>query len=124
MTKTHVNAGRVSVLLILGVLISILFVSCESEVSLTTDRVKVSEVALEELPGGARILTGYLENLSDEEILIAQIQFSLFDADNRGVDSMGIVVRSVPAGGRVFFREAVQSDFDTRGVRPKSVLLP
>ena len=76
MTKTHVNAGRVSVLLILGVLISILFVSCESEVSLTTDRVKVSEVALEELPGGARILTGYLENLSDEEILIAQIQFS------------------------------------------------
>ena len=110
--------------MMLGFLLSILFVSCGSDASLTTDRVKVSEVALEELPGGARILTGYLDNLSEEHISIAQVQFSLFDADNRRRDSMGVVVRDVPAGGRVFFREPIQSDFDIRGVRPKSVFLP
>lgn len=124
MTETRADVVRIDAMVVLGLLMSIFFLSCGNESSLTTERVRVSEVALEELPGGARILTGYLENLSEDDISIAQIQFSLFDADNRGRDSMGVVVRDVPAGGRVFFREAIQSDFDIRAVRPKSVFIP
>ena len=97
---------------------------CSGETAFVKDGIRVTEVSLEERPGGARILRGFVENGTEEELSIVQIQFSLYDGDNRRVDSMGIVVRSIPPGGRSAFREAVQSDHDIRGVKPRSVLIP
>jgi hypothetical protein len=106
------------------VLVIVALVGCSADASLVQDGIRVTDVTLEERPGGARILRGQVENRSDKDLSIVQIQFSLYDADNRGVDHMGIVVRDIPAGGQVAFREAIQSDFDVRGVRPRSVLIP
>lgn len=105
-------------------LILLLGSGCAEPSALTEKGVRVSGVTLEERPGGARILRGQVENHAETDLSIVQIQFSLYDGDNRRVDSMGIVVRDIPAGGQVVFREAIQSDFDIRGVRPRSVLIP
>lgn len=97
---------------------------CSDGGTFSQEGIRVTGVTLEERPGGARILRGTVENRSDKDLSIVQIQFSLYDADNRRVDAMGVVVRSVPAGGQASFREAVQSDFDIRGVKPRAVLIP
>ncbi|MDA0379214.1 MAG: FxLYD domain-containing protein [Bacteroidetes bacterium] len=102
----------------------LLLAGCSDDGILTQRQIRVSDVTLEQRPGGARILRGWVENRSNKELSIVQIQFSLYDGDNRRVDSMGIVVRSIPAGGQVSFREAIQSDHDVRGVRPRAVLIP
>lgn len=105
-------------------LIVLVFSGCSDGASLSKDGIRVTGVTLEERPGGARILRGQVENRTDTELSIVQIQFSLYDGDNRLVDSMGIVVRSIPAHGQTSFREAIQSDHDVRGVKPRSVLIP
>lgn len=109
--------------IVLGLLL-LLATGCADDGTFSQEGIRVTGVTLEERPGGARILRGKVENRSDEDLSIVQIQFSLYDADNRRVDSMGIVVRSIPANGEVSFREAVQSDFDIRGVKPRAVLIP
>lgn len=109
--------------LVLG-LILLLSAGCTDDGTFSQEGIRVTGVTLEERPGGARILRGTVQNRSDRELSIVQIQFSLYDADNRRVDAMGVVVRSIPAGGEASFREAVQSDFDIRGVKPRAVLIP
>ena len=75
------------------------------------------------MPSGARIVSGELYNPSDKVVPNAQLQLSLFDADNIFVSSMIIVVRSIPAGESVAFREAVDVSFDVQAARVKSVLV-
>ena len=93
----------------------------------TTDskeRVRVSNVTYQELSGGARILKGELENLSTERISVAQIDVSLYDASNRRVESMKVLVRDIEVGAKVSFREPVRSSFDIRGAKARAVFLP
>jgi len=111
---------------VLASLIMLALFGCQQETGTTDElqRVRVNNVAYTELAGGARILTGELANLSDVAIRIAQIDISLFDADNRRVESMMIEVRNIEPGASVVFREAVRSDFDIRGAKARAVFVP
>ena len=86
-------------------------------------QLRVEDLELKRHPSGARILTGRLTNDSGRSVSGAQIQITLFDGKNRRVDGMFAVVRDIPSNGSVDFREPVQSDFDVRGARVRSVLV-
>lgn len=89
----------------------------------TNPRVDVEDFQFARLPGGARIVTGKLHNLSAESIRNAQIQISLYDADNRLVSTLSIIVRNVEPGELKPFRQAIDADDNVRGARVRSVLL-
>ena len=63
-----------------------------------------------------------LVNESGAPIRNAQIQVSLFDADNRRAATMRIAVQDIEAGGRKPFREPVDTDLDVRSARVRSIL--
>jgi hypothetical protein len=89
----------------------------------TIPDLSVEGLKYQQLPSGARIVSGELYNPSDKVVPNAQLQLSLFDADNIVVSSMVIVVREIPAGERVSFREPVDVSFDIQAARVKSVLV-
>lgn len=97
---------------------------CAEETTDSQNRVRVQNVSYKHYPSGARILTGDVVNLSLEEISIAQIQISLFDADNRRVDELNVIVRNLAPDTVTSFREPIRSEFDIRGARPKRVFIP
>ncbi|GEM_PF-964180 len=109
-------------LMVLGLLV--IATGCSESTSDELERVRVEDIEYQLLQGGARILTGSVVNTSDAHIPIAQIRVTLFDEYNRSVDQMMIVVRDIPVGEEIRFREAVRSDFDIRGARARSVLIP
>ena len=104
----------------------LLLSGCTREPSTTDElkRVRVKNVAYKEWSGGARILTGELENLTDVLIRVAQVDISLFDANNRRVESMKFEVRDIAPGSSVSFREPVISNLDIRGAKARAVLVP
>jgi hypothetical protein len=89
----------------------------------TSHELRVEDLELTLHPSGARIVTGTVHNDSHQAVRGAQVQVTLFDDKNRGVDGMFAVVRDIPAGGSADFREPVQSDYDVRGARVRSVLI-
>ena len=89
-----------------------------------SERVRVTNVTYQLMQGEARILKGELENLSNQRIPVAQIDISLFDATNRKVESMMVLVRDIEPGQSVSFREAVRSEYDIRGARARAVFVP
>ena len=108
------------------VLLMLLALACGEETEVESPegaRVVVEEFKYSSLPGGARIVTGRLHNPTSVTIPGAQIQISLFDADNRRVSTMSVEVRDLKPGEHRAFREAVDSDQDVRGARVRSVLL-
>jgi len=108
----------------IGLSVFIALSGCSDKTVDDLRRVSVEDVEYQLLPGGARILTGGVSNISEAQLPIVQIQISLFDEYNRRVDQMMIVVRDIEVGASVRFREAVRSDFDVRGARARSVLIP
>ncbi len=102
------------------VVTAILLGGCAKEV---TPQLEVEDLKYQQLPSGARIVSGELYNPSDKLVPNAQLQLSLFDEDNIFVSTMFIVVRSIPAGERVSFREPVDVKFDVKATRVKSVLV-
>lgn len=83
----------------------------------------VEDLKYQQLPSGARIVSGELLNPSDRVVPNAQLQLSLFDKDNIFVSSMFIVVKNIPPGDRVAFREPVDVKADVYAARVKSVLV-
>lgn len=118
--KNAVTAGASSARA-LAVLLIALAVGCASSDSRTSLRVEDLDFKL--LPGGARFVSGTVHNDGDLPVNAAQVQISLFDDKNRRVDAMHAVIRDVPAGGSVKFREAVQSELPINGARVKSIIL-
>jgi len=86
--------------------------------------VDVQNVEYRQLPGGARILTGDVVNQTDAAVTIVQIEFSLFDADNRKVDTLMMVVRDIEPRGVQSFREPIVSDADVRAARARRAFIP
>ena len=84
---------------------------------------RVEDLDFKLLPGGARFVSGTVHNDGNLPVNAAQVQISLFDDKNRRVDAMHAVIRDVPAGGSVKFREAVQSELPINGARVKSIIL-
>jgi len=101
-----------------------LLIGCGEATTDAQKRVRVQNITYKLHPGGARIITGEVKNLSDQYISIAQVDISLFDSDNRKVESMNVVVRDIAIDSLVSFREPVHSDFDVRGARARAVFLP
>ena len=85
-------------------------------------QLRVEDLEYQLLPGGGRVVSGTVHNDGKMQVNAAQIQISLFDDKNRRVDGMYAVVRDVPAGGSVTFREPVQSELDINGARVRSIL--
>ncbi|NNE33741.1 MAG: hypothetical protein HKN13_00790 [Rhodothermales bacterium] len=83
----------------------------------------VENLKYQQLPSGARIVSGELLNKSSQAVPNAQLQLSLFDDNNILVSSMIIVVRDIPAGDRTEFREPVNAEGDVKAARVKSVLV-
>lgn len=83
----------------------------------------VEDLTYSLLPSGARIVTGKLYNPSEADLPGAQIQVSLFDASNARVGSVSIPVQAIPAGGRVSFRQPIDSDEDVQAARVRSVIV-
>jgi hypothetical protein len=100
----------------------IAFAACSSGPE-PADLLHVEEVVYREMPGGARIVTGTLVNDGDAAVPGAQVQLSLFDADNRRVGQMMVVVRDVPPRDSVAFREPVRDREDVRGVRVRNIIV-
>ena len=116
---------RLSILLISGVFL--MLAACGGEADETTAQVPTEKIQIEEfhysqLPGGARIISGKLRNVTALPIENAQIQIGLFDADNRLISTVNVLVRDVPPGEAKPFREAVDSD-DVDGAKVRGVLL-
>ncbi len=108
------------------ILMIALAVGCSNRTPSDSPRagVLVEDFQFHLLPSGARILTGWLYNPTGAEIRHAQIQVSLYDADNRRLSGMIIHVADVSPGGRKKFRAAVDSNLDIRGARVFSILIP
>ncbi len=85
--------------------------------------VRVEAFTYKRLPGGTRVLSGTLYNPTPEPVRHAQIQVSLFDADNRRISTMMIVVDDVAPERRKRFRRVLDSDLDVRGARVRSILV-
>jgi hypothetical protein len=75
------------------------------------------------VPGGARFVSGKLRNLTAETIRNAQIQIALYDADNRLVTTMRVLVRDVGPEQQKVFRQVVDAADNIRGARVRSVLV-
>lgn len=125
-TEPARDAARHVLRLVLAALLmmAIPAIGCGNDDGFERDDVRVSDVELTLLQSGARIVTGKIENGSATDISGLQIQVSLFDSDNRRVDRMSITVRNLEAGEVRDFRAPVNSDFDIRGVRVRSLLFP
>ena len=109
--------------LLLGVL-SPAAVGCGNDgKSAAAEQLTVEDLTYQLLPSGARIVSGTLVNPSERHFPSAQIQVSLFDENNVAVGNLSVTVRDVEAGGRVEFREPVNSDADVRSARVRSVLV-
>jgi Protein of unknown function (DUF3426) len=106
-------------------LVALLIVNaCAEAPKIDVSDLEVVDLELNSHPGGARILTGSLFNHSGMNLTVAQIQITLFDADNRAVSSMSVVLHDISANTTQSFRQAVDSDLDVSGARVRQILIP
>lgn len=99
----------------------LLLAACADEAPET--QLQVEDFQYQMLPGGARIISGKVLNNGAATISNAQLQVSLFDADNRRISSMIILVQDLEPGASKSFREPIDSDLDIRGARVRSILV-
>ena len=108
---------------LLSLLILTLSACSHADTETHAPNVQVEAFTYKRLPGGTRVLSGTLYNPTPEPVHHAQIQVSLFDADNRRISTMMIVVDEVAPEGRKRFRRTIDSDLDVRGARVRSILV-
>ena len=103
-----------------GLILFVTLVGCQNQ---SKADLRVEDMQYSLLPGGARIITGQLHNISDIDVSSAQIMISLFDEHNQKIGQLGILVKNIDAGKRVAFREPIDSDDDIRAARVKNILV-
>ena len=114
------NSGRIAI--VAPLILLVLFVAaCQSGPAQVSP--VVEDLSYTRLASGARIVTGQLYNPSDVVLAGAQIQVSLFDGNNLRIGSIGIPVQNIPAGGRVTFRQPIDSKLDVQAARVRSVIV-
>jgi len=104
-------------------LLALMLIGCGGDAAPEAATALDVKLEYQRLPGGGRILTGTVENQSEKPIRNAQVQVSLFDANNRRVGSMSFSVKNLEPSTPVPFREPVDSDLDVRGARVRNVLV-
>jgi len=85
--------------------------------------VQVADFRLVETQGGERQVMGTLKNTTSKAIGGAQIEVSLFDADNVRIETMSVTVRDIPASGEVPFKKPLTTEAAVHGARVRSVLV-
>lgn len=85
--------------------------------------VQVVDFRLVETQGGERQVMGTLKNTTSKAINGAQIEVSLFDADNVRIETMSVTVRDIPAAGEVPFKKPLTTEVAVQGARVRSVLV-
>ena len=86
-------------------------------------RVDVLDFRYVQLPGGARVVTGKVHNRSAEPISNAQIQIALYDADNRLIKTMSVLVQDIAPDYRKPFRQAIDIEDNVQSARVRGVLV-
>lgn len=89
----------------------------------TAQSLQVEDFSYQRLPEGTRVVSGALYNPTGTTVTTAQLQVSLFDASNRRISSMNILVQDIPAGERVRFSQPLDTDLDVQAARVRRVLL-
>lgn len=106
--------------------LALLLVRCgssdEADVQRVMNQLEVEEIRYLEMPDGKRFLEGQVYNPTEQAVRDVQVQVGLYDAKNRRLDQMNILVERLPARQRVSFREPVQSEADARGARVNSLV--
>jgi hypothetical protein len=87
------------------------------------EQVTVSEFQYARIPDGSRIVTGTLHNDSRERLDNVQLRVALYDADNRRISTVSVVVQDVAPESEKAFREPVPTDVDAEGARVQSILV-
>jgi ABC-type glycerol-3-phosphate transport system substrate-binding protein len=85
--------------------------------------VQVVNFRLVETENGQRQVMGTLKNTTSKAIGGAQIEVSLFDADNVRIETMSVTVRDIPASGEVPFKKPLTTEATVQGARVRSVLV-
>jgi hypothetical protein len=106
----------------LGLLLMLAVAGCGKEEP-SESPVKVEDFRYQELPGGTRIVTGVVRNLTDQPIANLQLEIGLYDRHNRLIGTMQVPVQDVPPKGRKRFRQPLDTDQDVHGARVRSVLV-
>ncbi len=100
--------------------------AASAEVSAAQDEerpVQIEGFRLVETANGDRQVMGTLQNRTAEAIENAQVQISLYDANNVRIDSMSVTVRDIPAEGEAEFKQSLDTDKPVAGARVRSVLV-
>lgn len=87
------------------------------------EQVTVSEFQYARIPDGTRIVTGTLHNESRERLDNVQLRIAFYDADNRRISSVSVVVQDVAPESNKAFRKPVSTDADAEGARVQSILV-
>ena len=108
-------------------LLLLLLAACGEDTAVTVEAsdgpVAVLDFRYVQLPGGARVVTGKVHNRTAESISNAQIQIALYDADNRLITTMSVLVKDIAPDHQKPFRQVVDIDDNVQGARVRGVLV-
>lgn len=108
--------------ILLGVLLGLIMVGCGREEPAASP-VQIENFRYQELPGGTRVVSGIVRNLTDQPIANLQLEIGLYDRHNRLIGTMQVPVQNIPPQGRKRFRQPLDTDQDVQGARVRSVLV-
>ena len=96
---------------------------CGGDSATPASQLSVEDFRYVQLPDGKRQVMGTLRNEASAPVSAAQVQISLFDANNIRVTSMDVTVQDIPANGTKPFEKPVDVEEDIDGARVRSVLV-
>ena len=96
---------------------------CGSSESSSASQLSVEDFRYVRLSNGERQVMGTLRNAGASPVRAAQVEVSLFDADNVRIGSMDVTVQDIPANGTKQFEQPIDSDKPIDGARVRSVLV-
>ena len=96
---------------------------CGGNESSSASQLSVEDFRYVRLSNGERQVMGTLRNAGASPVRAAQVEVSLFDADNVRIGSMDVTVQDIPANGTKQFEQPIDSDKLIDGARVRSVLV-
>jgi hypothetical protein len=109
---------RFSIFLLLALFLG----ACGTEPQ-TGVRAEVEDLQLTRHPDGDQVVTGTLVNQSERAVRGAQIEVSLYDEENRPLETVRIDVQNVEPGERRPFRRVLDAPFVVQGAGVKQILI-
>lgn len=111
---------------LLGLILALGITACgdsDARQQQVADQVTVDEFKYARLPDGTRIVTGTLHNGSSKHLNNVQLRIALYDAQNRRVSSVRVVVQDVASGADKAFREPLPVEVNAQSARLQSLMV-